>query len=85
VPLSREGLLGYGAKQSFLTWRPKVFMKQNPYWFTAKTRSSQTKDTFLLPLRGRQKKKINHYAIFLGSKGLQGMLLIVFRPLNEKQ
>jgi hypothetical protein len=33
----------------------------------------------------RAKKKINRYAIFLGSKCPQGMVFIVFRPLNGKQ
>ena len=45
----------------------------------------QRKDTFLLPVRGRQKKKINRYAILLFPKCQQGKFLIVFRPLNGKQ
>jgi hypothetical protein len=32
----------------------------------AEARRTLRKDTFLLPLRGRQKKKINRYAIFFG-------------------
>jgi hypothetical protein len=36
--------------------------------FTAKAQRAQRKVTFLLPLRGRQKKKINRYAIFFDSK-----------------
>jgi hypothetical protein len=39
----------------------------------------------LLPLRGRQKKKVNRYAMFFCFKCPQGLLLIVFRPLNGKQ
>jgi len=53
--------------------------------FTAKAQRAQRKDTFLLPLRGRQNKKINRYAIFLDPKCPQGTFLIVFRPLNGKQ
>jgi hypothetical protein len=51
----------------------------------AEAQRTQSKDTFLLPLRGRQKKKINRYAIFFYYKCPQGLLLIVFRPLNGKQ
>ena len=53
--------------------------------FTAKTQRAQRKDTFLLPLRGQQKKKINRYAMFFCFKCPQGLLLIAFRPLNGKQ
>jgi hypothetical protein len=50
---------------------------------TAKAQSAQRKATFLLPLRGRQKKKT--IAIFFDLKCPQGLFLIVFRPLNGKQ
>jgi hypothetical protein len=54
-------------------------------FFTAKTQSAQRKDNFLLPLRGRQKKKLNRYMMIFWSKCPQGLLLIVFRALNGKQ
>jgi hypothetical protein len=46
--------------------------------------SAQRKDAFLLPVRGRQKKKANRYAI-VGPKYPRSIMLIVFPPLNEKQ
>jgi len=54
-------------------------------FFTAETPRARRKVAFLFPLRGRKKKKINRYAIFFYYKCPQGLLLIVFRPLNEKQ
>ncbi|MFH1992931.1 MAG: hypothetical protein ABIK98_11110 [Pseudomonadota bacterium] len=50
-----------------------------------KTQRAPRKDNFLLPLRGRQKKKLNRYAMFFYFKRPQDFLLIVFSPLNGKQ
>jgi hypothetical protein len=45
-------------------------------FFTAKTQGAQRKDAFLLPLRGRQKKKINRYAIFFTTNAHRAWFLL---------
>jgi hypothetical protein len=53
-------------------------------FLAAETQRTQRKDT-CFAIERLEKEKINRYAIFRGSKCPQGVLFIVFRPLNGKQ
>jgi len=52
--------------------------------FTAKSQRAQRKDTFLLPLGRRQKKKINRYAIFYTLNARRACFLL-FSVLSQRK
>jgi hypothetical protein len=45
-------------------------------FFTAKTQRAQRQDTFIFPLRGWKKKKINRYAIFFTTNAHRACYLL---------